>query len=146
MYPRKLFEPDLKSRAEGKVFDALEASLGDNWEVFHSAAWVRRDKDRGVSDGEIDFVIAHPDEGILCLEVKGGGIECQRGAWRGKHDGKWESIRDPFKQAVDHTFDLRRQLADISARGGGKLDIFYVVAFPDINAQTLALGAGRRPS
>ena len=85
MYPRTLFEPDLKSRAEGKVFDALEARLDDEWEVFHSAAWVVRDKKQGVEDGEIDFVLAHPEHGIVCLEVKGGGIECQHG----------ELVRDP---------------------------------------------------
>ena len=40
MYPRTLFEPDLKSRAEGKVFDALEERLDDEWEVFHSVSGI----------------------------------------------------------------------------------------------------------
>ena len=35
----------------------------------------------GARDGEIDFVLCHPDKGILCLEVKGGGIECRHGEW-----------------------------------------------------------------
>ena len=86
MYPRTLLEDDLKSRAEGKVFDALEKRLGDGWEVFHSVGWVSRDKEKGSDDGEIDFVIAHPERGVLCLEVKGGGIECKHGEWFGIHD------------------------------------------------------------
>ena len=60
------------------------------------AAWVIRDKKKGSDDGEIDFVIVHPDRGLLCLEVKGGGIECQHGEWYGIHEGKRERIRDPF--------------------------------------------------
>jgi DNA-binding Xre family transcriptional regulator len=139
MYPRTLFEPDLKSRAEGKVFDALEARLDDEWEVFHSAAWVVRGKKQGVEDGEIDFVIVHPEHGIVCLEVKGGGIECQHGTWYGIHDRKRERIRDPFKQATDHTYDLRRKLADMPAKGGGSLAIVYAVAFPDISVHQLSL-------
>ena len=87
MYPRTLLEDDLKSRAEGKVFDALEERLGGDWEVFHSVGWVVRDKEQGSDDGEIDFVIAHPERGVLCLEVKGGGIECKHGEWFGIHDG-----------------------------------------------------------
>ena len=72
MYPRTLHGDDLKSEAEGKVFKALEERLDDGWEVFHSMAWVVRDKDTGSDDGEIDFVLVHPEEGVLCLEVKGG--------------------------------------------------------------------------
>ncbi|HET6831313.1 MAG TPA: NERD domain-containing protein, partial [Solirubrobacterales bacterium] len=88
MYPRTLLEGDLKSRAEGKVFEALEAGLDDEWEVFHSVGWVARDKTKGSGDGEIDFVVAHHEQGALCLEVKGGGIECKHGEWYGIHDGK----------------------------------------------------------
>ena len=30
VYPRTIFEPDLKDDAEGKVFDALDAGLDDS--------------------------------------------------------------------------------------------------------------------
>ena len=26
-------------------------------------------------------MLAHPEQGVLCLEVKGGGIECRHGEW-----------------------------------------------------------------
>lgn len=145
MYPRTLFEPDLKSKAEGKAFDALAEGLGDEWEVFHSAAWVVRDRNEGSDDGEIDFVIAHPEHGILCLEVKGGGIECRHGAWYGKHDGEWERIRDPFAQAVDHTYDLRRKLGGMPAKGGGELLIGHAVALPEITTHGLVLAPDAPP-
>ena len=139
MYPRTLHGDDLKSEAEGKVFKALEERLDDAWEVFHSMAWVVRDKDTGSDDGEIDFVLVHPEEGVLCLEVKGGGIECQHGEWYGIHAGKRERIKDPFTQAVDHTYALRRKIGGMPAKGGGELLIGHGVAFPDISVHQLAL-------
>ena len=146
MYPRTLFEPDLKSEAEGKVFEALEAQLDDEWEVFHSMGWVVRDKKKGSDDGEIDFVLAHPEHGILCLEVKGGGIECQHGEWYGIHDGKRERIRGPVPagarplprpepQARRHACERRRQALDRST----------AVAFPDITVHELVLAPDAPP-
>ena len=145
MYPRTLFKPDLKSEAEGKVFDALEERLDDAWDVFHSMAWVVRDKKAGSDDGEIDFVLVHPEEGVLCLEVKGGGIECNHGEWYGIHDGKRERIKDPFTQAVDHTYDLRRKIGGMPAKGGGELLVRHAVAFPDISVHQLVLGPDAPP-
>ncbi len=145
MYPRTLLEDDLKSRAEGKVFDALEERLGDGWEVFHSVGWVSRDRKKGSEDGEIDFVIAHPERGVLCLEVKGGGIECKHGEWFGIHDGVREGIRDPFAQAIDHTYAMRRKLGGMPAKGGGKLLIGHAVAFPDITVHGLVLAPDAPP-
>ena len=145
MYPRTLLEDDLKSRAEGKVFDALEERLGDGWEVFHSVGWVVRDKEQGSDDGEIDFVIAHPERGVLCLEVKGGGIECKHGEWFGIHDGVREGIRDPFAQAIDHTYAMRRKLGGMPAKGGGELLIGHAVAFPDISVHGLVLAPDAPP-
>ena len=145
MYPRTLDEANLKSRAEGKVFDALEERLGDGWEVFHSVGWVSRDKEKGADDGEIDFVIAHPERGVLCLEVKGGGIECRHGEWFGIHDGVREGIRDPFVQAIDHTYAMRRKLGGMPAKGGGKLLIGHAVAFPDISVHGLVLAPDAPP-
>lgn len=146
MYPRTLLGDDLKSRAEGKVFRALEAGLDDEWKVLHSVGWVSRDKERGSDDGEIDFVIAHPERGVLCLEVKGGGIECRNGEWFGIHDGEQERIRDPFAQAVDHTHDLRRELGGMPAKGGGELLIGHALAFPDVTVHELVLAPDAPPA
>lgn len=145
MYPRTLYGADLKSEAEGKVFKALEERLDDAWEVFHSMGWVVREKETGSDDGEIDFVAVHPDEGVLCIEVKGGGIECQHGEWYGLHEGKRERIRDPFAQAIDHTHDLRRKIRGMRAKGGGELLVGHAVALPDITVHQLALAPDAPP-
>src|SRR4051794_34740830 len=54
MYPRKLLADDVKSRAERRVFDALEGGLDDDWNAFHSVSWMIRDPAEGARDGEID--------------------------------------------------------------------------------------------
>jgi nuclease-like protein len=76
-FPRALLPDDVKSDGEVKVFHALRDGLDDAWDVFHSVGWVRRDPGKGAEDGEIDFVLAHPREGVVCIEAKGGDIECR---------------------------------------------------------------------
>ena len=83
MHPRSLLEEELKSTGEGKVFAALRDGLSDEWEVFHSASVVFRDHAAGAQDDESDFVLSHPEKGIVSLEVKGGGIECATGSGTG---------------------------------------------------------------
>jgi Nuclease-related domain len=75
MYPRELLPDEVKSRAEEKVFAHLRDELPAPWQVFHSASWIARDPKRGASNGEIDFVLLHEDHPLVCIEVKGGGIE-----------------------------------------------------------------------
>ena len=139
MYPRTLHEPDLKSRAEKKVFAALEGALDDSWEVFHSAGWLIRDKKKGTKDGEIDFVLCHPEQGVLCLEVKGGGLDCNHGEWHRTEGGKRERMSDPFQQALDHRYALKRKLGGMVGKGGEKLRIGHALAFPDISVHKLVL-------
>jgi ATP:corrinoid adenosyltransferase len=133
MHPPTLFTGDVKSPAEAKVFDLLREGLGDDWDVFHSVSWVRRDKRAGSIDGEIDFVLAHPREGIVVLEVKGGDIECRFGAWSHRVDGVMERMEDPFQQALDHRYDLQRLVH--------RPDWLVVqcVALPDVTVQSLQL-------
>ena len=139
MYPRTLHEPDLKSRAEKKVFAALEGALDDSWEVFHSAGWLIRDKKKGSKDGEIDFVLCHPEQGVLCLEVKGGGLDCNHGEWHRIEGGKRERMSDPFQQALDHRYALKRKLGGMVGKGGEKLRMGHALAFPDISVHKLVL-------
>jgi len=84
LYPERLPESilsDPKRSAEKKVFDAL-LGLGSSFVIFYSVAWQAR-KDGCTRDGEADFVIAHPDLGVLVIEVKGGGVayDAVTGQW-----------------------------------------------------------------
>src|SRR5437870_12353028 len=97
MFPERPREatPD----SERRVFAALESSLSRDFVVFHSLAWHGR---RGKPDGEIDFLIAHP-EGLIALEVKGGGIEFDAASavwFSTDRFGERRQIADPFAQAL----------------------------------------------
>lgn len=83
MFPRALDEQAVKSKAEVKVFKALEGGLGDDWDVFHSVSWTVRDAEEGALDGEIDFVLCSPSQGIITVEVKGGASSASTGSGSG---------------------------------------------------------------
>src|SRR4051794_30419843 len=99
MYPRQLPDrvlSDKKRRAEVAMFDVLRDQLPDAYHVFYSRAWVVRGRDGRSTDGEADFVIAHPERPILLLEVKGGRI-----GYDGQSD-RWTSTdRDGFVHEID---------------------------------------------
>lgn len=137
MHPRALLPADCKSRAEAKVFAALERELSDEWLVFHSASLVVRDPAAGAVDDECDFVLCHPEHGVVCLEVKGGGIECRHGTWFRPPDAV--PIKDPFTQALDHSHNVRRKFGEAGGSKRPRMHVVHAVAFPDITVHELAL-------
>ncbi len=145
MYPRTLLEDEVESDGEKRVFAVLRDGLPDEWEAYHSASWMLRDPAEGALDGEIDFVLCHPDEAILCLEVKGGGIECRHGEWFRLIDGKRKRAEDPFKQALDHRYDLERLLDGVDGIRARGLFLVHGLAFPDITVHELVLAPDAPP-
>ena len=71
------------SAAEVRVYRAFRGRLPDSFLVLHSLRWVLIKENDAPWEGETDFVIADPDRGFLCIEVKGGRIEknAQEGRW-----------------------------------------------------------------
>jgi hypothetical protein len=139
MFPRTLLESEVRSEGEVRVFKALRDQLGDEWRVFHSVGWVTRDHAEGSDDGEIDFVLAKVGEPLICLEIKGGGLECRYGAWYRIKHGNEERFRDPFAQALDHVYDLKRFLEKSAAWGERDVHIVQALSFPDISVHKLTL-------
>src|SRR4051812_44521422 len=134
MYPAALDADDFRSRAEHKLYEGLADQLDDAWEVFHSISWLRRTGERGAWEGEIDFVIAHPEAGILCLEVKGGDARLYGGRWQRKENGRWKNYkRDPFVQAQDERHALLRLIADQPGWRERRLLIGHGVSFADVS-------------
>jgi len=139
MYPRTLLDDEVKSGGEKRVFAVLRDGLPDEWEAYHSVSWMMRDPAEGTIDGEIDFVLCHAEKGILCLEVKGGGIESRYGEWFRLIDGKRERVKDPFKQALDHRYSLGRQLDRVDGIRARDLFLVHGLVFPDITVHKLVL-------
>src|SRR5512143_525420 len=65
------------SDAEREVWSALKKRLPAGWRAWHS---LRLRAAKGWL-GEGDFVLAHPERGVLVLEVKGGHLEQRDGRW-----------------------------------------------------------------
>ena len=65
--------------SEQRVANALKRLPG-GWIVLHHVSWQsKRGGKQG--DGEADFLLLHPNKGMLVIEVKGGGIDVAAGRW-----------------------------------------------------------------
>jgi hypothetical protein len=135
--------PDTRSQAELRLFEALEHQLPLDYTVFHSVAWQLRDKRSGIQDGEADFLVVHPNFGILIIEVKGGHI---------RYDGatdQWysysEPIKDPFKQGRNNKYSLLEKLKELPYWRNRWITVGYAAAFPDVSVKRdLRLDAPRQ--
>src|SRR4051794_3087743 len=98
MFPASLYETDAQNPAEVRIYDVLRDGLDDSWDVFHHTSWTVRRGEKGSWDGEIYFVVSHPEHGFLCIEVKGGALRFARdGRSERKDHGEWVPYDpDPF--------------------------------------------------
>lgn len=148
MWPARLpqqIRHDRYRQAEVRVYDQLASTLGPGWTVFYSRPWLGITPTGAERDGEADFVIVHPQHGLLALEVKGGGIsyDPERELWQSRDkDGIRHNIKNPFDQARRSKYALLDKLRDqrdwpqdrfIRARHG--------VIFPDAVDPPGSLGA-----
>ncbi len=122
--------PDTQSQAELRLFEAWQRQLPGDYTVFHSVWWQVRDVRGDARDGEADFLLVHPDFGVLIVEVKGGHI---------RYDGladQWYSneysIKDPFKQGREAKYSLLEKLKEIPYWRDRWVTVGYAVAFPDV--------------
>jgi hypothetical protein len=132
---------ETRSSAESKVYYAMRDALSDDFWVMHGVTWTQVDGDGHISDGETDFVVAHPELGIVLMEVKGGGIfhDGATEQWysRDRH-GEDHPIKDPFRQVIGSTHNLaaylKRQNPE-TRRWAREYQIAHCVWFPDIDWQ-----------
>ncbi len=142
-FPERLPESllrDPRREAERYVYRALQV-LPNPYVVFYSVAWLSR-TNAGSRDGEADFVIAHPELGILVLEVKGGGIayDAVTGQWTSTDRiGEIHHIKDPAEQARRSKHALLAKLQDLPGWGNRWITLGHGVVFPDVAATETAL-------
>ena len=122
------------SHAEAQVYAAARDQLGAGYTVLYSVAWIERNRTRGPEEGEADFVILHPDLGLLILEGKGGGVERNpAGAgWITRNADGVQHIRDPFDQAQASSHALGRKLEETRINLPEAFTQGHLVAFPDV--------------
>jgi Nuclease-related domain/UvrD-like helicase C-terminal domain/AAA domain len=121
------------SAAERRLYEDLLEQLDDAYVVYHSVDWVVAGR-TGRSEGEADFVITHPELGLLALEVKGGRIafdpRTKRWTQTG-HSGTHVLSEDPFHQAQDGMRSLVRILEGQPGWERWRPSYGFGVAFPD---------------
>jgi len=123
-------------KAECAVLNAL-GNIDDKWIIFHGLEWRELDRTDGERIGETDVVVFHPDLGILCIEIKSGGVICENGQWFHESfmDGSRMPMRlSPFSQARRNMIAVRDKLTRILLGRDALKEtaLTYTVWFPDI--------------
>jgi len=135
---------ETKSNAERKVFYALKDLLPGDYTIIHSLPVYKKSSRKGpLKDGEIDFLILHPDKGMIALEVKGGGIQIDpvTGNWYSiNYYGEKNSIKNPYEQAKNHIHTLSYEIKNHERLRKFKFPFGHAVWFPDIDLTGRQLG------
>ena len=131
MIPEKPRDFDPRSR-EDIMFSALE-NLPDEYYVVHSFRVNKIRSDNSLYEGEADFVIFHPQKGILCLEAKATRVRYENGTWL-YGDGRPMHSGGPVAQAQRAMYAVRDYMRD---HGMGDLaarcKFLYAVWFPIVS-------------
>jgi hypothetical protein len=126
---------DCKSPAE-RLMLALFEKLPEPYTIIHSAKWISVTSE-GAPVGEADFVIAHPDFGVLVMEIKGGQIRVERNQWTSlSQSGTEYAIKDPFAQSDRSKYALMDWLKTDGRTRRYNYPVFTAVAFPDVGVYT----------
>ena len=104
--------------------------MGGDFTVYLSRPWHRFRPDGTGRDGEVDFVVAHADLGVLAIEVKGGTVSCN-------DQGQWVSVsgsgtpynlkRSPVTRALEGKHELNRRLKRLAALSRRTLNMCHGV-------------------
>ena len=134
MYPKNINEY-LPTDSERIVYQELKNQLPDSFDVFYSVSWTSYHAGRLVKS-EADFIIASPDYGFLCLEVKGGsGIRIEDNIWylSDAIHGERKLNASPFEQAEKNmyyfaqVFSSKYNMRYAGIHGAGVIFPFYPV-------------------
>lgn len=127
----------LEHVSEAPVYRALRDQLSDQFVVLHSYPWLRPWRGEGaLVEGEADFVVVHPEHGILVLEVKGGDTIRHDGArWFRETANGHKEFQDPFRQAQRCMHALLDIVEERSARRLTRRELThgYAVVLPHMD-------------
>lgn len=104
----------LGSPAEAEVYRRCK-ELPNEYLVLFSFPWIDLTPTGIRRDGETDFIVFHPQKGILFVEVKGGGISMDptHNCWTSRNrKGQENSIKNPFRQAHDCKYAFLNHLKE----------------------------------
>lgn len=134
MYPKNISEY-LPTNSERIVYYELKNQLPDSFDVFYSVSWTSNVNGKLVKS-EADFIVASPDFGFLCLEVKGGNsIRVEENVWylSDTIHGERRLNESPYSQAEKNMYYFKKCFAGIYSTnysgiyGAGVVFPFYSV-------------------
>lgn len=124
-----------ESSAERRLYEGFLSQLADEYVVYHSVEWVLAPEEPSgqVVQGECDFLIAHPEDGLLVLEAKAGGVsyDPKSRQWRQAGRGNDHVLENPFRQARGEMDSLVEILEHQPNWERWRPSYGYGVAFPD---------------
>lgn len=125
----------LEHTSEEPVYIALRDQLGADYVVLHSYPWLRPWREDALAEGEADFVVVHPERGVLVLEVKGGDVRHDGHRWFRDTPSGPKEFKDPFKQAQRNMHALLDLIRERSGRRLRRDDLThgYAVVFPHLD-------------
>ncbi|MBF0245912.1 MAG: NERD domain-containing protein, partial [Planctomycetes bacterium] len=106
--------------SERLVAELLKEQLGEDWTIYYSFEYLKREKRRALlRQGEIDFILLKKGVGLLLLEVKGGTVRYEQAArkWLGKSGKGTEYGLDPVGQASENLSCLLSILGEVAGFG-----------------------------
>lgn len=131
---------ETNSAGERSLYTALQRNLPDSYTVIHSLPWlckaVQQLDPNAKPTGEIDFLIIHPENGVLALEVKSGKYHVKSSVF--------VHIKD--KRVIDPITQTRKNIHGLAAWLGVnpslRLRLGYGLVFPhsDFRASPLSPG------
>jgi Cdc6-like AAA superfamily ATPase len=128
IYPEFFPKEREKEIAENMVFDLLK-KVSDKYDIFYAKKFVTD----GVGkrpEYEIDFIIAIPNEAIICLEVKGGIISYSGNSNSWTQNGQKMS-KNPDDQSSSAAHSLAKTYPDLLR----DIPVGWGVCFPDCQIQ-----------
>ena len=133
----KIDPSEIENPGERKVAQALVGQLPSRVEIFHSFHWMGDGRKGTAVEGECDFVILDPEQGLLFVEVKGGSLDFdpERMEWhRTTPRGEMRLLgKDPFEQVRKSMHEIVDRIAAVMPGAKRSLPFTYgcAVAFPD---------------
>jgi hypothetical protein len=147
MWPRRLpaeISSDILRATECKVYLKLQKVLEDSFVVFYSRPWLGLTYLGEEKDGECDFIIAHPDKGILAIEVKGGAVAydpCKESWTSCDRWGIVHRIKNPVNQAKSSKYQILKKLQASEAWIPRRIRFRHGVILPDSERPAKDMGA-----
>ena len=147
----KINPDEIENSGERMLAKSLISQLGAEVEVYHSFRWLAENERGTLHEGECDFVVLDPANGMLFIEVKGGTLRYvpEKESWeRVLKGGRIQKLsKSPFDQCSRNMFNLLDRVEKerpFIGRGNLPFTFGYAVAFPHSRYEgTLPMGIHR---